>query len=1151
MPVVRKWKAGHATMNEVLTATYSPRELAEVLNQFRGKAMFPTKDQERIIAAPLSPLLVVAGAGSGKTATMADRVVWIVANGFAKPEEILGVTFTRKAAGELTTRINGQLDMLRRGGIGDSSETPVPPTISTYHSYANDLVKDYGLRLGVEPDARLLGEAEAWQIAHRIVRNYSGDPTAIEGATASTLTKAILTFSGEMAEHQISQERAKEYLRELREKLESLPTGRRGNTQSLADKAILTMLRHRELVTEFVGEYQRYKHEHDLLDYGDLIAIAADIAERVPVARETERDRFKVVLLDEFQDTSHAQMVLFSKIYGDGHPVTAVGDPNQSIYGFRGASAGQLNEFPYQFPVVEADGNRRAADVAYLTTAWRNSRTVLEAANQVAAPLLSAAASSTRNVPLKKLTESPAATAGRVQLAFVESEVLEAGLIADVLETELRPGLDGREPLKSAAVLSRTRAGFSAIATALEERGLPYEITGLGGLLDSPEVGVIVSTLHIISNPHRPDHLWRLLAGARWRLGAADLVALYEWARELERKRTPSKARLREDESQDPDHPPFTTELLESATLVEAIEELPPADWAAYKSGRSLSSEARERLSRFATEVKGLRQHAHDDLGDLVRLVERTTNLDIELDARPWGDHHSGRKQLDVFFDVVDNFVRSAEKPRLQEFLDWLDAASEHEDGLELAPDEPKPGTIQILTVHASKGLEWDIVAVPSMTDKKFPSMTKSSRWTTGASALPWELRGDRNSLPQWRTDGDTLKEVVEAEKEYFDDEKYHRENEERRLAYVALTRAKDLLLCTTAAYYGSAKKPHAPSPFILDVKGLAESSTADGKTNVSILEWLEDEQIPEENPDQGRQSSATWPFDPLAGPTIVHRKDDGSAPIIKTPRATRRPALERLAESVNSGMETWSELRERGEADSSSLMQTPQGKELLDEVLSILVRRIELSGSRAIHAVGDPKHLSPSMMVEAANNPEEAQKQYLRPVPTRPSKEAHLGNLFHEWVERFYKTPVLLDIEDIMPASDEDILTQLEVLKDKFRDSEWASKQAEEVEVPFDQLVAGVPVRGRIDAVFRYGDAFEIVDWKTGHVPSGQDRENKKVQLSMYRLAFARARNIAPEKVTAAFYYVNHGKTLRFEEFHTEAQLEALIDTYRTAAVN
>ncbi|MGY5317868.1 ATP-dependent helicase [Neomicrococcus lactis] len=1139
-------------MNEAMNAKYSPRDLAAVLNQFRGKDMFPTADQERIIEAPLTPLLVVAGAGSGKTATMADRVVWLVANGFAKPDEILGVTFTRKAAGELTARINAQLEMLRRGGIGDESEAVVPPTISTYHSYANELVKDYGLRLGVEPDARLLGEAEAWQIAHRIVRNYSGDPTFLNGVAASTITKAVLTFSGEMAEHRISLEQASGYLRELREKLEELPTGRRGGTQTLDDKKLLTMLRHRELVTSFVGEYQRYKHEHELLDYGDLIAIAAEIAEKVPVARATERERFKVVLLDEFQDTSHAQMVLFSKIFGDGHPVTAVGDPNQSIYGFRGASAGQLNEFPHQFPIVEADGNRRLADVAYLTTAWRNSRIVLGSANKVAAPLLIASEQNERGVPLKRLTESPMATNGRVHLAFVESEAKEAALIAEALDSEIRPGLDGKEPLKSAAVLSRTRAGFTAIAQALEERGLPYEITGLGGLLDAPEVGVIVSTLHVISNPHRPDHLWRLLAGARWRLGAADLMALSEWSKELERRRTPARK-----QSADPDEPPFATELLESATLIEAIEELPPVDWAAYRSGRQLSEAARERLTRLSTELKALRQHAHDDLGDLVRLIERTTQLDIELDARPWVDHHSGRKQLDVFFDVVDDFVRSAERPRLQEFLDWLDAAADHEDGLELAPDEPKPGTIQILTVHASKGLEWDIVAVPSMTEKKFPSMSKSSRWTSGSSALPWELRGDRHSLPQWRTDGETLKEVVDAEKEYADDEKHHRENEERRLAYVALTRAKDFLLCTTAAYYGSAVKPQAPSPFILDVKELSESSEVDGQTSsISVLTWLSEEEIPEENPEKGRDFSAVWPFDPLSGPTVTMRKADGSAPLVTPPPTSRRPALEALAEEVQQGVGQWNNLREQsGElqegTEPASLIQTKQGRELLDEVLSVLTRRMELSGSRAVHAVGDPKHLSPSMMVEAANDPAGARKQYLRPVPTRPSKEAHLGNLFHEWVERFYKTPVLLDIEDVMPATDEDVLQQLEVLKDKFRDSEWSSLQAEEVEVPFDQLVAGVPVRGRIDAVFKHGDAYEIVDWKTGHVPSGQDRENKKVQLSMYRLAFARARGVDPERVSAAFYYVNHGKTLRFDTFHSEEELEALIETYRLAGTN
>ena len=170
----------------------------------------PTAEQSAIISSPLTPRLVIAGAGSGKTATMADRVVWLVANGWVRPEEVLGVTFTRKAAGELASRIRAKLAALQRIAAADAGNAVFPagllsadalePKVSTYHSYASGIVSDYGLRLGVERDVVLLGGAQAWQLASEVVEAFDGDYAHFRAAK-STLVKAVIQLAGECAEH--------------------------------------------------------------------------------------------------------------------------------------------------------------------------------------------------------------------------------------------------------------------------------------------------------------------------------------------------------------------------------------------------------------------------------------------------------------------------------------------------------------------------------------------------------------------------------------------------------------------------------------------------------------------------------------------------------------------------------------------------------------------------------------------------------------------------------------------------------------------------------------------------------------------------------------------------------------------------------------
>src|SRR6516225_4402358 len=331
---------------------YSPAQLARVL-----RLPEPTPEQAAVIGAPLGPLAVIAGAGSGKSETMAARLVWLVANGMVRPDRVLGLTFTRKAAAELADRVRSRLDRLRRAELADAGQAsagvggsadggdvwPGEPVISTYHAYAGRLVSDQALREGLEPSMRLITPALSCQLAASIVAAYDG-PMDEVGWTPQSVTHQELQLAGDLAQHL----REPADVIEVGDWLAMRQAALRGRPPAAVRK-IIESQRAREQLLPLVSRYAAAKTAREVLDYGDQVALAARIAVRHPEVGIAERGRYQVVLLDEYQDTSHAQLVLLRALFGGGHPVSAVGDPCQSIYGWRGASAGNLRRFTRDF----------------------------------------------------------------------------------------------------------------------------------------------------------------------------------------------------------------------------------------------------------------------------------------------------------------------------------------------------------------------------------------------------------------------------------------------------------------------------------------------------------------------------------------------------------------------------------------------------------------------------------------------------------------------------------------------------------------------------------------------------------------------------------------------------------------------------------
>jgi DNA helicase II / ATP-dependent DNA helicase PcrA len=1075
---------------------YTPHELASMLRLHP-----PTPEQAAIISSPVEPLLVVAGAGSGKTETMAARVLWLVANGYASPEQVLGLTFTRKAAGELAHRVRTRLGQLVRR-LGREELLAGEPTVATYHSYAARVVVEHGLRAGFEPSARLLTEASRWQIVDLLVRNYNGDMSDVPFAP-STVTDAVLQLASELAEHLVSTDELAAWTGRFFAEVQERP-----GKVAAAVRDALGRQQVRLKLLPLVRAYQARKNDFEAMDFGDQMARAALVARDHPEVGSIERERYKVVLLDEYQDTSHAQVVLLrslfagggaDKLSGQGHPVTAVGDPCQSIYGWRGASAGTLERFSTEFGGAERS----------LTTSWRNRPEVLGVANALSTPLRAAGA---RVAELTAAARVEARIGGAaVHCALLESFDAEAGWIADSMlkawrsAAGLPDALAEQIPVEqrpTSAVLVRLRSQIPAIEAALRARGVPVEVVGLGGLLDTAEVRDVVCTLRVLADPTDGASLLRLLTGSRWRIGPRDLVALYRRSRAI--------AAARRGLAPVPEEPEIVPDRLDESSLVEALADLGPA--------QSYSAEGYARLRAYGRELALLRHRLDQPLPDLIADVERTTGLDVEVAVRAGADAGLARGHLDALGDVAARFARDTDGGTLGGFLAFLAAAEDEERGLSPGEVDVVEGAVQILTAHAAKGLEWDVVSVAGLTKGVWPGPVRASdHYLKGLGVLPFPLRGDAGGLPRLALEEAADQRAVAAAVEVFNEEwAAHDEREERRLAYVAVTRPRRLLLCSGYWWGEGVKKPRGPSVFLTEIR---DQCLAGGG---AVVAW-EPEPAPDAaNPTSEVVATAEWPSDPL-GP--------------------RRPEMTEAAATVRQLM---SALVEDSAPDPEPDLD-PQAAAWAHEVDMLLAERDRQARRDEPTEIALPGHLSVSQLVTLRRDPQGLARQLRRPMPSRPDPYSRRGTAFHLWLEQRFGAGRLLDVDELPGAADEGAAPDeaLAELQERFLASEWADRTPVEVEAPFATVIAGVVVRGRMDAVFADpGGRYDVVDWKTGRQPSGVEAQAAAVQLAAYRLAWAELAGVPVEHVRAAFHYVREGVTVRPADLLDAAGLAALLNS-------
>lgn len=989
----------------------------------------PSPEQSDILGYELQPLRVVAGAGTGKTTTLAHRMAAVMSRHRLEPEQVLGVTFTNKAASELGQQVR---EILIAGGKINPDETDRRVEIFTYHGFAYDILGTYGSLVGVERDARIITPAVSRELLRRILLETDYDYRALDIINLSEVTGHLLQLAGEMAANLV-----------LPSALLDIPPG---------DDEV--KIKRAELAQTLLV-YGEEKQRLNLLDYGDLLHKAVSLVQEHPDIAERIRERYRCVLLDEYQDTDPAQRRLFRVLFGGGQSgmaVTSVGDPDQCIFEWRGASRYNFEAFGTDFR--RSDGSR--AETLGLSVNRRSDRLILDLANRIRSQIGEAS-------PSKDLSPLPGAGAGRVSARWHPDFRAEAEGVAEEALRERKRGT----PWSEMAVLFRKNKGMEAVRLALENQEIPYQVADLGGLLKVPEVVETTAWLRILADPGDSPALTRILLGSRFRLGMADLAPLARWSRR------------RDDAGR------------KTGTLLEAVYNL---------DGLEVSEEAARRLREFRDLYDRLLVEAQSAaLSGLTRAVLTETGAWQDAESLPPAASRTARLNLYYLLDLTEQWVPLEERRSLKGFLEHLkileETPREEPDAARISGEE----AVTLLTVHRAKGLEWDVVFLPALykflnangktLSSNFPAYKHADildpiKWH---HTLPLELLED----PRPNKEIGAL-EDKEARKAWL--EKHY--DQEWRLAYVAVTRARRALHLSGACWYENesleySSAPAVPSELLEKARDLA---------GVEVPVWTDP---PPESPEKLQPPAGERSPDPDLGVTWdealrLTLDDPAWAERTAEEMGVRAPYEEAVAE--------------------------------MNQVVLSLPDPVDAEPEDA------PTRVGTTALVVYADCPKRFFWSEVDRLPRRPPGPGIKRGLeLHRRIELFNRGTIPFeelsgDLYDRSADEGTDGTSAPRSARsgwEAFRSSPYAARKPQAVETMFEVRVAPETwLRGRVDAIYPTDDGgWEIVDWKSG-APSAEPRPSTLVQLQAYALAAAAGAlgSPVPDRLQVSFVYLGDG---------------------------
>ena len=721
-------------------------------------------EQRRAVTHGDGPLLIVAGAGTGKTEVITRRIAWLVATRRARPSEILGLTFTDKAAAEMQLRV----DQLVPYGFADTA-------ISTFHAFGDRLIREFAYEIGLSPDARVLSRAETVVFLREHLFELGlagylplGDPTRFLGALASLF--------GRCRDEDVSPAQYAEHAAGLGAAAKS--AGAAGSHVDAEEVAALRELAGRQ--GELASAYERYT---DLLatsgsiDFGDQVAIALRALRDSPAIRRTVQARFRYILVDEFQDTNPVQSALVSLLAERHRNIAVVGDDDQSIYRFRGAAISNILEFRER---------HRGARTIVLRRNYRSTSPILDAAHRLIRFNDPDRLESRVGISKHLLPQRPVAAALPVRHHGFATGAEESDWIAAEFRRRIDAGIHHRD----LAVLVRANADADSIIRSFNVAGVPWRFAGTSGLYGRPEVRLVLSVLRAVADLDSSADVYALAASEVYAVPATDLSTLMSAARRSHRS---------------------TWQVLE--------------DIDTRRDGLALTAPGRTAIARLTGDLRRLRDLAHArPAGEVLYAFLRDSGWLAALAGAGTPPSEEALANISRFFDIVRARSALLVDDRAVFLAPHLGTLIEAGDDPATADPDPDLNAVAVMTVHKAKGLEFPVVVLPGLTAGRFPSVSRRD-----PLALPEELIGGTSPQGDWHLP------------------------EERRLFYVAMTRARDELILTHAADYGGARRRRV-SPFVLEaldlpaIEGGTGSAALDPRQKLAALAPIE-RLIPAQDP--------------------------------------------------------------------------------------------------------------------------------------------------------------------------------------------------------------------------------------------------------------------------------------------------------------
>lgn len=709
------------------------------------------EEQHKAVHFGDGPLLIIAGAGTGKTTVVTERIKHFIQSGKAQPSEILALTFTEKAAREMEERV----DVIMPYGY-------ISMWISTFHTFCDRLLRSEALHVGLNPSYKLMTDTDATMLFREHLFHFDlsyfrplGNPTKF--------IKGILQHFSRLQDEDVSPKQYEDWVKKLKKIAES-------------EEEILEAEKYTELSRVYAA-YQDLKMKEGRMDFGDLITQTLSLFRTRKNILEFYRKQFKYILVDEFQDTNIAQNELVAMLAGEKQNITAVCDDDQSIYKFRGAAVSNVLSFRKHFS---------KAKLVVLSQNYRSTQAILDASYQLIQFNNPDRLEIKENIN-KKLTSGRGVSGIWPKFLYVDRVENEADETAKEIRTLVDTGVDGKKyEWKDVAILVRANNHAEPFVRAFMRHSIPFQFLGPGQLFRQPEIKDLIAYLQVLHNFEDSVALFRIYSMDYFAMDPRDVAALSVFARK-------QNVSLFE-----------ASELVVGERVKDGVE-LPAIGEDTKKTMHMLVTLIHRHLGLVTKESAGqILFYFLSDTGMMKHILDYSAPIDEKI-----------ANNISKFFSKLKTYETDHTDAGVTTVLDWIELSMEiGESPLSSDTDWTTNNAVNILSVHSAKGLEFPVVFLVNMVSARFPTTERREQ-------IPIPEKLIKEELPE----GD-----------------YHLE-EERRLCYVGVTRAKDLLYMTAANFYGEGKREKKLSPFVAEIVGAAAIIPPKLQpAQMSLLDWKKEE---------------------------------------------------------------------------------------------------------------------------------------------------------------------------------------------------------------------------------------------------------------------------------------------------------------------